>query len=255
MSTPNTTTQTPNPATPPAAPANPNTTTPPAATTLENPSQSGNPGSTPGSSNEPTPPAPVTPPANTPAGEPVTPPAAEPAPATPPSPAVPEFQEYELEVDENSPLTEEELLGIAKYAEKYGLSKEDAQAIVASQEASYRKAQTAVETHYTQQIEQRRQQLNSHPDFSGEKAKDSWASVKLAAEAFGSPELMAALSDPNKHGYDLSVALVLKNIGDQLRPEGAPPGKGVHVPAFVKAQTEEEARLRRQYPSFYKDEK
>jgi hypothetical protein len=127
--------------------------------------------------------------------------------------------------------------------------------MITAQEQLYTRGRSEIETRHNQELEQRRTALNTHPDFSGEKAKDSWDSVNLAVQAFGTPELIAALNDPNKHGYDLSVALMLKNIGDQLKPESVPPGTGVAVPAPKTAQDAEDARLRRLYPNLYKDEK
>lgn len=219
--------------TPPAQTQTPNTTTPPAATTLENPSASTNPASTPSSSDQTPAPAAVIPPA--------------------PVPVATE-EDYDLEVDEASPLSDAELQSIAQYAEKYGLSKEDAQATVAAQESLYTRGRSEIETVQTQELEKKRQALVSHPDFSGEKAKDSWDSVNLAVQAFGTPELVAALNDPHKHGYDLSVAIMLKNIGDQLKPE-IPVGKGAAMPLGKQAQDAEDAKLRRLYPNLYKDEK
>lgn len=187
-----------------------------------------------------------------PPAAPVVPPVA-PVVVPPPAPAPVEEESYELEVDESSPLTEEELNSLARYAEKYGLSKEDAQAMVAAQESQYTRGRSEIETRHTQEVEQRRQQLITHPDFSGDKAAESWASVSLAARTFGTPELMAALNDPNKHGYDLSVALVLKNIGDQLRPESVPVGKGVAASTSQQQANDENAKLKRLYPGLFKE--
>ncbi len=221
---------------PPVPAAMPTTITPPVVTTPENLSPSLSPALEAPSSEVVPPVEPIVPTA------PVTPPAQEP-------------QGYEIELAENSPLTEAEVQAVVAYAEKYQLSKEDAQAIIESQEASYTRAQAEVNSHYTAQTEQRRTQLNSHPDFSGDKAAESWESVNIAVQAFGTPELVAALKDPNKHGYDLSVALMLKNIGDQLKPETVPAGKSVALPAFKQAENEADAKARRLYPDLFINEK
>lgn len=241
MSVPNTTTSTPAPAAP-AADQTPNTTLPPEATTQGTPSQNTTEQSSAASSDAP--PAPAA--DQTPAAA-----AAAAAPADQ-TPAAEEDPGYEIELDENSPLSDEELGAIVQYAEKYNLSKEDAEALVKKQESLYSRAKTEVEAKYSQEIEAKKLALTSHPDFSGEKAQDSWVSVNLAVQAFGTPELVAALSDPAKHGYDVSVALMLKNIGDQLRPESKPAGTGVAVGSKA-AQDEEEAKLKRLYPKLFND--
>lgn len=196
----------------------------------------------------------ITPPAATIPENPLVVPAPllEPLPKT--EPAVAE-EEYDIEVEENSPLSQAELDSIAQYASKYSLSKEDAQAIVDTQEGLYSRGRTEVEARQTQEQETRRQALNTHPEFSGDKASDSWTSVSVAVQAFGTPELIAALNDPNKSGLDLSVALLLKNIGDQIRPETVPAGAGAHVPFYDKAKSEDEAKYRRLYPELFANEK
>jgi hypothetical protein len=158
--------------------------------------------------------------------------------------------DYEIEVADNSPLTEADLEVIAQYAEKHQLSKEEAQALITREEELYTRGQQQLELQRTQELEVRRSSLNNHPDFAGDNAAHSWAAVKKAVEVFGNEQLVSTLSSP-EFGYDLNLALMLKQIGEQLMPE-VPAGKG--APTGGKPEiSPEEARLRRAYPEFYQD--
>lgn len=197
-------------------------------------------------------PAPVIPPIP----EPVIPPVAAPVlpviPAVVAPPVVVAPAEYDIEVADDSPLSDAELDGIAAHASKFGLSKEEAQALVLAQEGLYVKGKTAAETAYSQKMEQHRTALNAHPDFSGEKRATSWDSVSLAVNTFGTPKMIELLKTP-EFGYDVELALFFKKLGDSMKPEGFVPG-GTNAPANANIDAED-AKLRRNYPALFENEK
>lgn len=243
MATPDnnqTPTQTPSNITTTPTDTTPDTSTPPSQSTTTPPASTG-------SSEPATPPAaaPATPPS-----APATPPAGEPPAATPPADEPP--SEYEIEVADNSPLSDDQLQKIAQHAEKYGLTKEEAQALVSDQEALISQGRNSEVEKYNAQLEQKRHALNSHPEFSGEKKAEAWDSVTLAIRTFGDDKLLKTLGNP-EYGYDPELALFLKNIGDALKPE-KPLGTGVNLPNLVDKNAEE-AAMRRRYPHLNWDEK
>jgi len=195
---------------------------------------------------------PVTPPVEVPPvapAEPVTPPVEVP----PVTPKEPEVIEYDLEIEENSPLTDDEIQKIADYASKYNLPKEEAQALVKQQESAFSRGKSEIEAAYNQKIELNKKMLNEHPEFSGEKKVESYAAIKKAVEVFGNEELLKTLGSP-EYGYDVNLALMLKEIGKMLMPEVLP-GQGTstaHANGNSDAQKEYEERMKARYPRFFK---
>lgn len=237
--------------TPTQTPSSPTTTptdTTPASSTPPSQSTTTPPAST-GSSEPATPPAAAAEPA-TPPSAPAAPAAGEPPAATPPASEPP--AEYEIEVADNSPLSDDQLQKIAQHAEKYGLTKEEAQALVADQEALISQGRNSEVERYNAQLEQKRNALNTHPEFSGDKKAEAWDSVTLAIRTFGDDKLLKTLGNP-EYGYDPELALFLKNIGDALKPE-KPVGNGVNLPNLIDKNAEE-ANMRRRYPHLNWDDK
>lgn len=161
------------------------------------------------------------------------------------------LEPYEIEVDENSPLTQEELDSIAEYAGRMGLNKEDAQKMIATQEGLYKRGHESAEMAYSSKVEHMKREMYSHPDFQEGRREATWTSINRAVQTFGNDKLIEAFKDP-ENGYNLEIAMFLKNIGDALGPEVLP-GSGAATSAPVQARDSEEARLRRLYPDLYKD--
>jgi hypothetical protein len=177
----------------------------------------------------------------------VVPPVVEP-PKTETPPAEPEG--YDLEVAEDSPLSDADLQKIADYAAKNGLKKEEAMDLVASYEAQYKSGLSAAELAQQKVVEQRRQELNSHPEFSGENAQQSWNQVNRAVSVFGTPKIMESLGS-EKFGYDVELALMLKEIGKALMSDTTPPPGGNPVNVRDKAKDDYNEKLKRNYPSMF----
>lgn len=155
-------------------------------------------------------------------------------------------------MDEKSPLSQEELEKIANYAGKYSLTKEEAQAMVAEQESLYRRGHKVAEDEYTNRIQSMRTAMNAHPDFSAEKKPATMAAISKAVQVFGSPKLVESLKNP-EFGYDLEIAMMLKQIGEALGPEILP-GQGTGGPA-APTMDPERARLMKAYPELQWEEK
>lgn len=167
-----------------------------------------------------------------------------------------EPEPYEIEVDENSPLTQEELEAIAEYAGRMGLSKDEAQKMIVAQESLYKRGQETIQKAQTERIETMKREMYSHPDFQEGRKEATWMSINRAVQTFGNEKLVAALSDPTSHGYNLDLALFLKNIGDALGPEVLPGAGTPSSSAGNKSfQETEEERYKRIYPGFYDDKK
>lgn len=124
--------------------------------------------------------------------------------------------------------------------------------MVASQENLYKRGSKAQSDAYTQKIQGMKETMYKHADFAPEKKDATFASINRAAAVFGSPKLVESLKNP-EFGYDIEIALMLKNIGDALGPEVLP-GNGSPTGQPPQAADTEAARLRRAYPQFYRAE-
>lgn len=173
------------------------------------------------------------------------------APATPEkpaeAPAAPEVQEYEIEVADDSPLSQEDVEEIAKEAERLGLSKEDAQKLVTIREGDYKRGQKAGEDVYTARFQQQRTELLAAPEFATpDKAKESFASIARATKTFGDADLLKALNSPEV-GNNLAVARFLKKIGDLIKPDPITGGISIIIDGKAKEKSPEE----RWYPDMF----
>jgi hypothetical protein len=163
---------------------------------------------------------------------------------------VAEDEEYEIELSADSPLTEEELNEIAADAERLNLSKEDAMKLVALKESAYKKGAETVEGKYNQKLQSQFDEMSAHPEFSGDKAKESWGFLAKAVKGFGDEKFMEMINSPEV-GNLVPLALFLKKVGQAMAPDSTPPsGKGT-APAN-ETNSESEA-LARQYPAFFKE--
>jgi len=161
--------------------------------------------------------------------------------------AAPVEEEYELELPETSPLSEQEFNEIVETAEKYGLTKEAAQKLIALKESTYKSAEEKFKTEYNNKYAALREQIQKDPDFSGEKKIESFASINRALNKFGDDDLKKLLTSPEV-GNHLALARFLKRIGDQIAPDTVPT-KG--NPLASKEQQND--ALRKAYPEFFKN--
>lgn len=155
-------------------------------------------------------------------------------------------EEYELEILDGSPLTEEDLNEVAAYAEKYNLTQEEAQKLLSDREKVYQKGQDATMAKAKEVFEAEKQKLLSDPDFKGEKLDDSLAKIDLAVEKIGGEEFREFLKGPA--GNSLPLAKFLLKIGNLMASDSFV-GKGRG--AGQVAVDPQEAAYRKMYPNFF----
>lgn len=154
---------------------------------------------------------------------------------------------YEITLEENSPLTQEDLDAIAAEASTRGLTEEQAGELIKLRESMFSRGDE-----FAKQAELTRQktaaeEFNKDLDFVGDKKAESFASIHRAAKAFGGEDLMKALNDPYV-GNNLPLAKFLKKIGDALKADDVN-GKGTFgkkTPENSQVQT-----LKNMYPEHF----
>jgi hypothetical protein len=159
---------------------------------------------------------------------------------------VPTMQEYDLELKDDSPLSIEELNEIAEYAGIHNLTKEAAEKLIEAREKSYTQGMTKAEAAYAAKLDEQKVAIMKDPDFVGEKKAETFASISRAVQAYGSPELVAALNTP-EFGNNIVLARFLKKIGDAMASDTFP-GKSAG-PGNIDANA---GSLKNLYPEFYK---
>ena len=97
-----------------------------------------------------------------------------------------EEEEYELELAEDSALSEEDLEEIAKIAEEKNLTKDQAEKLLASYESAFKKGRDTIANSFKQSNDTARTELLSDANFSTkEKAQESLGKISKVIEAFG----------------------------------------------------------------------
>jgi hypothetical protein len=154
-------------------------------------------------------------------------------------------EEYDLELSDDSPLTVEELNEIAEVASRLGLSKVDAEKIISDREKAFKAGTSKFESAYQAKIAESRKQIESDPDFQGDKKLATFESINRAVTAFGDPELIALLNTPEV-GNNIVIARFLKRLGDNMAPDTLP-GKGV----VSSSSDKKSGALETLYPKFF----
>jgi hypothetical protein len=163
----------------------------------------------------------------------------------------PAVEEYELSLGENSILSEEDLDAIVKIAEEKNLTKEQAEALLADTEASYKKGYDKFQTKYISENNAARAKLIADPDFATpEKSTENLGKIAKVVEMFGGEHkegMIELLKSPA--GNSLALAKFLINIA-KAGESDTPQGKGF---AGDKPEASSKAEaLKKMYPSFYK---
>jgi len=155
---------------------------------------------------------------------------------------------YELELSDDSILSQEDLDAIATEAAEKGYTKEQAEAVIKQQENLISKGIEAQNKYLSNILDERKAEFDKDPDFGGEKRAESFASIKRVTDAFGSPELTKALNDPFI-GNNLAVAKFLKKLGDAM---GQDKIEGTGTAPKGKPVSSEEVKYKTLYPNFFK---
>lgn len=158
-----------------------------------------------------------------------------------------EFEEYELSLADDSPLSQEDLDAVAAEASRLGLGKEDAEKLLSIKEGSYKSGMSAAELKASNENAANRQALLEMPEFQGEAAKETFATIKTVTDTFGDQEFIDLLKGPA--GNNKALAKFLINIGNSMKSDTLA-GKGVPAGA-----PQEKSLLETMYPTFYEDKK
>lgn len=237
--------QNPTPSTQTSSEPTPDTTTTASAST----SPAAQPSSDPAPGADPAPAATPLAAAATPAAEPAAAPAAATSaaePASDPAPSV--VEDYEIEVGDDSNLSQADLDAIATIASEKGLNKEQADALVTERETFLKQGLDLSASRLAEKHKNLESEFYKDLDFVGEKKAESFASISRAVSTFGDEKLVEALSDPNI-GLNLPLAKFLKNIGDAMKDDGFE-GKGAGTQPASSPEGHS-ATLQRMYPSLY----
>lgn len=163
-----------------------------------------------------------------------------------------EDEGYELELADESPLSQEDLDEIVEEASRLNLTKPDAEKLIALKEKAYKSGAEKVKSEYQSKIEAQRKEIMADPIFQGEQAKKTFASMQRAIETFGD-EGMVELVKSAEFGNNVVLARFLKRLGDALAPDtdSMTGGKGTGG----KSQDGGNDSLKTLYPEFFQEQK
>lgn len=176
----------------------------------------------------------------------------EPKVETPAVEAAPVDEGYDLELADDSPLSDEELNEIAEEAGRLSLSKEDAEKLIAAREKAYKKGESKVESAYKAKLEASYKEIVSDPMFQGEQKAKSFESMNRAIQTFGDDDLVKLVNTP-EFGNNVVLARFLKRLGDVLAPatETLTGGNG----SAGQSKASGDNTLKNMYPQFFDDKK
>ena len=192
-------------------------------------------------------PAPVVPPVTppvTPPADPATPPA---NPATPPPVTPPADEGFDLDIEDSSPLTEEEIDDIVAVVEAKKLTKEQAQQLVKRQEATYQRGSESKLNEAKKIVETMRAEVSKDERFSTqEKMIEAYGIMDTVVDKFGRPGLKDKI---RKYlGNDADVLDFIHNVGKQYA-EDTFRGKDIIKKDLEVSSAEKAARSA--YPEFF----
>jgi stalled ribosome alternative rescue factor ArfA len=153
--------------------------------------------------------------------------------------------EYDLELPQDSLLTQQDLEEIAKVAEDLNLPKDKAEALLKQREETYKKGYGAYEQQLKAHAEAEVAALKADPAFATKEAFDeSMVHINRVVSVFGNEDLVKALN--TGIGNNLHIAKFLRTLGEAMAPESAPAGKGAATSGPADSRIE---ALKRMYPS------
>lgn len=159
----------------------------------------------------------------------------------------PAVQEYEIEVAEDSPLTDEDINEVVSLAEKKGWTKEESQAEISRRESLLKRGMSAGEYEANKIIEGFKQEVNNHPLFATREIREeSMTAVNEAVNRFASAEFKERFEKMYKD--DIHILTMLHRIGKPFVQSGAFSGKPMTQIKETSAEKSEEGRLKELYP-------
>lgn len=159
-------------------------------------------------------------------------------------------EDYEIEVADDSPLTDDDIQQVVKLAEEKGLTKDQAQEELARREFYLKRGLSAAEVKAQRVLETYAQEVASHPLFATNELKqESMRSVDVALDRFFEPAFKDRFNKYYKD--DVYLLTALHRLG---KPFVAGTMAGNPIPSIDSVELEsgtdkaEEARMRRLYP-------
>lgn len=158
-----------------------------------------------------------------------------------------EFEPYELELAEDSPLTDAEFDEIVSEAERLKLSKEDAEKFIQMREFSHKASKEVFENELKQRVNDMAKTYRAEASLHTVEAK---LSMREAIKTFGTdPAFVDMFKDPMLN-FHIPLAKFLISVGDRLR-EGS---NNMPVPKkSAPINSTELDPLERAASNFYKD--
>ena len=161
-----------------------------------------------------------------------------------------EEAEYDLELPKDSILTAADLEEVVKLAEEQNLNKVQAEKLLKSREELLKKGMSQAEIKLQEKYKAEKKELESHPEFVGEKKVKSFESINRAISTFGDEGLIKALNRADI-GNNVHLALFFKKIGDMIASDSIE-GKGTSA-ASSQGTENKEATLAKLYPGFFEN--
>jgi hypothetical protein len=131
---------------------------------------------------------------------------------------------YEIEFDESSPLTDDQIDKIVAMAEENKWSKDQAEQYVKGVEEHYSAGVEAANKPRVEYYNEQKSLFDKDPAFTGENKEATYLSIKKAVKAFGDEDLGKQLSRPEV-GNNYALAKFLAKVGSAMEngfetPEG-----------------------------------
>lgn len=156
-----------------------------------------------------------------------------------------EALEYELSLEEDSILGEDDLTNIIKYAEEAGLTEEQAKSLIKNTELSNAQGFNRYKAEVAASRKAAVEETKADPLFNTKEAmQESFGVIKRVTDKFQSEELAKFLK--SDAGNNLGLLKMLHTIGLEMGSDTIE-GKG----ADTGAAKIEKSALERQYPDFY----
>lgn len=130
-----------------------------------------------------------------------------------------------LTLPEGSPLTPEHVQRLTAFAQKTGLSQEQAQAVLDDQSSGLAAHMDSMQTKHVEQVQAWDQSLRSDKDIGGAHLDANLAAGRAALEKFGTPELITALRDTGYNSFPPLVKLLVR-IGKAMGEDTLATGSG-----------------------------
>lgn len=165
----------------------------------------------------------------------------------PAEPAKPEASDVEVKLPEGMP-ADENLVGALKaVAKEYGLKSEGAQKLVDAYAKAQQTAHERDRETWAQQVKGWETELKSDKEFGGAQFEANQLAARKAVERFGSPALRSFLKDSGL-GNHPELVRAFARVGKALSEDT------LQGPSAPVALDTEEARLKRNYPSMFKEQ-